>query len=208
MSRDQSSRRSRAFRRTILTAAVAAIMAAGSVAAQTPPPRKNPNPFQGFSSDNGKPVDITSEALEVHQEQQMAVFTGKVVAVQGDSTLCAPKLVVYYDNEGQPADAPTQSGAIKKLEAEGGVVVTARDQVATGKRGVFDMASNVAVLNDDVVLTQGPNVIKGNKLTVDLKTGVARVEGSRGVTSSFQKAAQAGAATALTCTSLAKEKTQ
>jgi len=41
------------------------LLALGSTA-QAAEAKKNPNPFQGFSSDNNKPVDITSEAIEVH----------------------------------------------------------------------------------------------------------------------------------------------
>lgn len=205
--------------------AVLAVLIFGlAAAAQAAEVKKNPNPFQGFSSDSGKPVDITSEALEVHQEDQMAIFSGNVVAKQGESTLCAPKLIVYYDNadtqgqgQGQAQKAPVvampatdpsgQASAIKKLEASGGVVVTAKDQIATGQTGLFDMVANLATLNDNVVLTQGNSVIKGKKLVVDMKTGVARVEGSGGVSSIFQKTAPATAPTTLACNTLPKGST-
>jgi len=204
-------------------AALAVLIFCLTAAAQAAEVKKNPNPFQGFSSDSGKPVDITSEALEVHQEEQMAVFSGNVVAKQGESTLCAPKLIVYYDNadaqaQGQggqkpavvamPATDPSgQASAIKKLEASGGVVVTAKDQIATGQTGLFDMVANLATLNDNVVLTQGNSVIKGKKLVVDMKTGVARVEGSGGVSSVFQKTAPSAAPTTLACNTLPKGST-
>ena len=154
--------------------------------------KKTPNPFQGFSSDNGKPVDVKSDSLEVHQNEQKAIFSGNVVAVQGDSTLRTAQLVVFYDNAnaaaGQgnaanppPASAPAggtgQGSSIKRLEAYGNVVVTSQDQKATGDSGVFDMASDKATLNGNVVLTQGQNVIRGKQLIVDLKTGVSHVTG-------------------------------
>jgi len=99
-------------------------------------------------------------------------------------------------------DPSGQASAIKKFEASGGVVVTAKDQIATGQTGVFDMAANLATLNDNVVLTQGNSVIKGKKLIVDMKTGVARVEGSGGVSSIFQKTPQSSATTPLACNTL------
>ena len=37
----------------------------------------------------------------------------------------------------------------------------------------------------EVVLIQGPNVLKGSKLTVNLKTGVSKVEGGKGVSGVF-----------------------
>ena len=167
--------------------------------------KKAANPFQGFSGDSGKPVDVNSDSLEVYQNEQKAIFTGNVVAVQGDSTLRSPRLVVFYDNAqngeapaaqpqaNQPAaDAPQgnsiQTSSIKRLEASGGVVVTSQDQKATGESGVFDMVSNTATLVGGVVLTQGPNVIRGKQLVVDLKTGVARVQG--GTTGLFVPSSQ------------------
>ena len=155
--------------------------------------KKEASPFQGFSAENGQPVDVTSDSLEVHQNEQKAIFIGNVVAKQGESVLRTPRLVVFYDNAAQAAadgqatgeapakpsstTAPTQANAIKRLEASGGVVVTSTDQQATGSEGVFDMATNKATLTGDVVLHQGQNVIRGKQLVVDMKTGVAQVMG-------------------------------
>jgi lipopolysaccharide export system protein LptA len=204
--------------------------------------KKAASPFQGFSSDSGKPVDVKSDSLEVHQDEQKAIFTGNVVATQGDSVLHTNELTVFYDNaavegsdakpaksgnakstdakaadakpadakpadaadakpadvkpaDGQTAAAPadqkpakaaaagsdTQANSIKKLIAKGNVVVTSKDQRATGDYGVMDMATNLATLTGgEVVMIQGPNVLKGKKLVVNLKTGVANVQGGGG----------------------------
>lgn len=197
-----------------MAAALVAGGLAGSAAAQQP--KKAASPFSGFSPDSGKPVDIKSDSLEVHQNEQKAIFTGGVVATQGESTLRSQTLTVFYDNaqadekaRGKPAspdkpaqdkpakdqsassDQPagaTETSAIKRLEAGGGVIVTSQDQKATGQNGVFDMKSNTATLTGDVVLTQGPNVIRGKQLVVDLKTGVAHVIG--GTTGLFVPSSQ------------------
>jgi lipopolysaccharide export system protein LptA len=70
----------------------------------------------------------------------------------------------------------TNSQKIRLVEAKGDVIVVQKDQTATGENGVFDMRANTAVLLGNVVLSQGPNVVKGDRLTVDLTTGVSRVE--------------------------------
>jgi lipopolysaccharide export system protein LptA len=70
---------------------------------------------------------------------------------------------------------------IKRLEALGGVIVTSKDQKATGDRADFDMKANVVTLFGNVVVTQGPNVMKGDRLIVDLSTSRARMEaGTKG----------------------------
>ena len=53
------------------------------------------------------------------------------------------------------------------------------DRTATGDRVVFDMAKNLVTLAGNVVLTQGNNVVRGDRLVVDLTTKRGRVEGGR-----------------------------
>jgi lipopolysaccharide export system protein LptA len=175
--------------RMIPAAGLALAVSATAIATAQEPAKKATSPFQGFSSDNGQPVDVKSDSLEVHQNEQRAVFIGNVVATQGESVLRSDRLVVFYVNtqEGGPAEAgkpaaasstaPSQASAVKRLEASGGVVVTSKDQKATGSTGVFDMTTNLATLDGNVVLNQGPNVIRGKQLVVDMKTGIARVLG-------------------------------
>ncbi|MBB3773289.1 lipopolysaccharide export system protein LptA [Angulomicrobium tetraedrale] len=81
---------------------------------------------------------------------------------------------------GVGAGSPINSSAIRRLEINGSVVVTTKEQTATGDQGVFETAANTITLTGNpVVLTQGPNVIRGRKLTVDLTSGTSRFEGGR-----------------------------
>ena len=68
---------------------------------------------------------------------------------------------------------------IKRLEARGGVVVTQKTETASGNLGVFDLKSNTVTLTGNVVMTQGKNVLRGEKLVVNLVTGVSRVESGK-----------------------------
>jgi lipopolysaccharide export system protein LptA len=98
-------------------------------------------------------------------------------------------LVVFYEggpggndnNKSMKAEKPGPGGEqrIKRLEARGGVVVKDKDQTATGNLGIFDMKTNTVTLTGRVVMTQGKNVLRGDKLVVNLTTGVSRVESSR-----------------------------
>jgi lipopolysaccharide export system protein LptA len=77
--------------------------------------------------------------------------------------------------------AMTGSSDIDHIEVDDKVYIKSDDQVATGDKGTFDMKTEVLVLSGDkVVLTQGPNVLVGCKLTVQMKTGLAEVEGCGG----------------------------
>ena len=52
-------------------------------------------------------------------------------------------------------------------------------QTATGDLGLFDMETNTVTLTGNVVMTQGQNVLRGDKLVVDLTNGVSRVESGK-----------------------------
>jgi lipopolysaccharide export system protein LptA len=57
------------------------------------------------------------------------------------------------------------------------VVITSKDQVATGDQALYKAEEDRVVLSGNVTLTQGPNVVQGEELVVDLKTGIATVKG-------------------------------
>jgi lipopolysaccharide export system protein LptA len=149
-----------------------------------------PNALQGFSQNRDKPLKITSVSLEVRDKDKVATFSGDVHLVQGDTTLRSKTLMVFYDDEAdkdkaeapKPKPAPAAGAAepmsqqIRRVEAKGGVLVTQKDQTATGESGIFDMQANTVTLLGNVVISQGQNVVRGDRLTVDLTSGVSRVE--------------------------------
>ncbi len=166
------------------TRQAAATSPAGSSASQGPP-----NALQGFSQNRDQPVHISSRSLEVQDKKKMATFQGDVHLTQGDTTLTCQTLIVYYDQSmsggpGMVQAAPPRPGGgqqqIRRLIARGDVVVNQKDQTATGHEGVFEMKTNTVTLQGNVVVTQGPNVVRGEKLTVDLTSGVSHVESGRG----------------------------
>jgi lipopolysaccharide export system protein LptA len=74
------------------------------------------------------------------------------------------------------APGPGGASSIKRLEARGNVVVIQKDQVVTGETAVFDTKANLITMLGGVVLTQCKNVMRGDRLFVDMTTGVSRVE--------------------------------
>jgi lipopolysaccharide export system protein LptA len=152
-----------------------------------------PNAMQGFSQNQGKPIQIEAATLEVHdkEKQKFATFEGDVHVIQGDTDMRCKTLVVYYDDDATPARKaavrpaqPSQSGAppqqqqqqIKRLDAKGGVIITQKDQIATGESGVYELRTSLMTLVGNVVLTKGGDVIRGDRLWVNMNTGVSRVE--------------------------------
>lgn len=168
-------------------AALAVATTVGVAALHAQQSNAPPNALQGFSQNRDKPIKITSVTLEVRDRDKMATFSGDVHLVQGDTTMRSQTLVVFYEEEApaNPGTASGQTGAqqnqeIKRVEAKGKVIVVQKDQTATGENGIFDMKSNTVTLLGNVVISQGPNVVKGDTLTVDMTTGVSHIACGKG----------------------------
>jgi lipopolysaccharide export system protein LptA len=180
-----------------IAAVALAAIGAGEAAAQSAV-QGVPNAMQGFSQNRDQPIQIEAATLEMRDKKKEATFAGNVKVVQGDTTMTSNILVVSYESAAAPAapagnaksakTAPIQSAtpgpggssSIRKLEAKGNVVVTQKDQVVTGETAVFDTKANLITMLGGVVLTQCKNVLRGDRLLVDMTTGVSRVESDSG----------------------------
>lgn len=144
--------------------------------AQTQEPAQNS--ISGLKLSGDQPIQIESDKLEVREADNLAIFSGNVSVVQGPTVLKSGRMTVYYAKDG--GSATTGSSSIDRLEVDGKVYVKSDAQVATGDRGVFDMKTEVLVLSgNEVVLSEGENVLVGCKLTVQMKSGQAQVEGCK-----------------------------
>jgi lipopolysaccharide export system protein LptA len=191
-------------RRLSLCAVMTALLASGMAVAQAPRPAAGP-PVQSLlqgGQDKDQPVQIEAASLEVRDKNKMATFSGDVQVVQGDTTMKCQKLVVFYGQEvgiaqkeagtaqnappdakpgTKPAAAPAPAGPkgaqnIRRIEARGGVTVITKDQNASGDLGVYDLIAKTITLTGNVVVSQGQNVIHGERVVVDTVSGNARVE--------------------------------
>jgi lipopolysaccharide export system protein LptA len=171
-----------------------------------------PNAMQGFSQNRDAPIQIEAASLEMRDKKKEATFSGNVKVVQGDTTMTSEKLVVFYESSSVPGaphtntngvakTAPLQSAtpgpggssSIKRLEARGNVRVTQKDQVVTGETAVFNAQTNLITMLGGVLLTQCKSVLRGDRLLVDMTTGVSRVESDSGkVRGLFDQSSGAG----------------
>lgn len=125
--------------------------------------------FGGIRADTTAQVEISADSLTVDQADGSAVFSGNVVVVQGAMRLAAAVVRVEYGAEGKRE--------IERLLATGGVTLVTGNDAVEAKEAEYSILSGTIVLTGDVVLTQGGNVLSGQRLTVDLATGSATAEG-------------------------------
>jgi lipopolysaccharide export system protein LptA len=192
----------RRFATTVAKAAFCAVIiaAAPQSSAQTrlaqggaPSSPAKPGQFENKDA----PVQIEAATLEVHDKSKTATFSGNVQVVQGDTTMRCRSLVVFYGQEvgiGEAGGEATTGTAaksqlggtkgaqnIRRIEARGSVTVLTKDQSASGDLGIYDLKTKTITLSGNVVVSQGQNVIHGERVVVDTETGNARVEsGSSG----------------------------
>lgn len=132
------------------------------------------------------PVSIDAEKLEYFDKEQKFIYSGNVIAKQGDAMIRAPTMTIFLERDAvRKPDGQEQAAAndqIKRIEACCKVVVTSKEQVGTGERGVYDKQNNKVFLYGNPVLTQGPNVVRGGPdgvLEYDLASGRANIKGGR-----------------------------
>lgn len=134
----------------------------------------------GLAFDNSAPIEVSADNLSVDPEDGSAVFEGNVVVAQGALRLAANLIRVEYatDEEGN------RTPSIGRVSATGGVTFVNGDDAAEAEEAVYSVEDSSLVLSGDVLLTQGANVVSGDRLFVDLAAGTGRVEG--GVRTVFQ----------------------
>ena len=133
-----------------------------------------------------EPITVNADALDILNKDNKLVYTGHVVAVQGESALKASKLNIDLDKNvsstgpqapATAADPPGGSNSVRHMEADGPVTLTSKDQVGTGDHATYDKLDNKFYLKGSVTLTQGPNITQGDSLVYDMTSGQARVVG-------------------------------
>jgi lipopolysaccharide export system protein LptA len=170
--------------RLTTAAALAGLLMSASAHAQ----QKNqgpPNALQGFSQNRDQPIKIQAASFEVREKEKTATFTGDVEVFQGDTEMRCKSLVVLYDEDpsakGAKAAEPGPGGQkqIRRIEAKGGVTVVQKDQNAAGDTAIFNMRENTVTLTGNVIVTRGQDVLRGQRLVVDLTSGVTKMDQGR-----------------------------
>ncbi|WP_242096512.1 LptA/OstA family protein [Sphingomonas sp. CROZ-RG-20F-R02-07] len=123
--------------------------------------------------DSNAPVNFGADHIELQDKANRVLLTGNVTLKQAEMTLNAQRMTVAYT--GQVVDGSPQ---VSRFDAAGNVVVTRPDQVARGQYGIYDLNRRVITMLGGVTLTQGTNTVNGSRLTMNLDTGRAVIDGS------------------------------
>jgi lipopolysaccharide export system protein LptA len=127
--------------------------------------------------DSKAPIDLAADRAEAQDRADRAIFAGNVVVKQGELTLRTARLTVAYAN---------QNGLdINRIDASGGVTVVSPSETAKGDFAVYDLNEGLITMVGNVRLERGGSFLNGGRLTIDLDTGRAVMDGGlRGVNQS------------------------
>lgn len=124
--------------------------------------------FKSLQQDSSLPVNVASDSLSVDQTSGLALFDGNVIVTQGAMTIQSAKARVQNSADGS---------GIEKLFFDGGVTFASETEAAEANEAVYTIASGEVVMTGDVLLTQGPTTIAGQKLVYDLQKGTGVMQG-------------------------------
>lgn len=153
------------FRKLTLAALAAAALVAAPAAAQ-------------LAQNSDAPVDLTADELEVFNTQCLSVWRGSAEALQDKSRLRADVLKTFFQTTGATRAGTASSancGALDRIEAEGNVFYVTPDQRVRGRHALYEAASETITITGDVVAAQGQNVLRGERLVINVKTGQAQM---------------------------------
>lgn len=150
-----------------LAALAAALLGSGMALAQS-----GASALKGH--DSKAPIDLAADRAEAQDRADRAIFAGNVVVKQGDLTLRTARLTLAYAN--------TDGIDINRIDASGGVTVTSPSETARGDFAVYDLNEGLITMVGNVRLERGGSFLSGGRLTIDLDTGRAVMDGGlRGV---------------------------
>lgn len=147
----------------------------------------------GSGGKNKEPITITSDRLEYDYKNDIVVYRGDVLAVQGAVKVKSDRLTVTLEKETGPAVAgprpeaatphtPEPGGRgsrVHEVVAVGNVRIDQGTKWATGGKAVFDQGQRTLVLTETPVMHDGPNEVAGDRVIVFLDEDRSLVEGGR-----------------------------
>jgi lipopolysaccharide export system protein LptA len=125
----------------------------------------------------GVPVDIEAGEMEILENEGRAIFRGDVVAKRGSDTIRANEMTVTYIDIKK--DDGTSTTEVDVLDCRGGVVITTPGQNITGDVAKFFIRKDELTVSGNVKVTQGKAVVRGPRLSVNLRTKRTVMAGGR-----------------------------
>ena len=136
------------------------------------------------------PIEITADRLVSDTQNHLARFEGNVKAVQGETTIEADRLEVYYKEDADIQrdsaaeagdDAEREAGALSKIAASGNVRIKFDNRLAVTDEAVYITDQRILTLTGSPArVTSGKDQVSGTVIKFYRDSGRIEVQGDRG----------------------------
>jgi lipopolysaccharide export system protein LptA len=129
-------------------------------------------------SQNKGPVQVDADAQDFTNSQCLNIWRGNVEALQDTARLRTDLLKGYFESKPKGGSSNNGCGDLIRMEAVGSVYYATPDQKVRGDNAVYEAATDTLTMTGDVVAVRGQNVIRGQKMVINTKTGEGHVIGA------------------------------
>jgi lipopolysaccharide export system protein LptA len=123
---------------------------------------------------------VTPEQTVTASEKfEYFVTEGKLIAI-GNATITRPTDTLRADTL-TAFLATNEKGerVLDRMTAQGNVIITTATEKLTGTYGTYNGRTKEAEITGGVTITRGPNILQGERATVDLNTQISRIFGQQ-----------------------------
>ncbi len=134
--------------------------------------------FAGFAiaqNNEGGPVQVTANEIDVQPQNNMAIFSGNAEVIQDGAVIRSSKFNVYYGAAGTAND-----GKIDRVVSNTEIFYVSPTEKVRGDRGEYNASTKTITFVGNVILTQGQNVLTGTELTINTVTRASNMKSSNG----------------------------
>ncbi len=127
-----------------------------------------PDPHRGTPN---LPITIKSNDLAADNKGKTAVFSGKVVAKQGDVTIFCDRMTVYYGKN---------QGDVDKIEADGNVRIVQENRTGVAAHALYESRQGrITLTGGNPKIMQGADTVSGETITYFIDDERSSVSGGR-----------------------------
>jgi lipopolysaccharide export system protein LptA len=123
-----------------------------------------------------QPIQVNSDQFEYLQNEGRGVYTGRVVATQGDSRISTDKLTIVCSKVAKTAGGGESCEEVEQLIADANVFYTAPDVKIRGDKAVYDYPSDTITITGDVISSRGDEgVVRGTQIVYNVGEGRVKI---------------------------------
>lgn len=109
----------------------------------------------GIKTDTLKPIHIVSDEMEIRRKENQIIFTGRVMAQQGDIQIYSDKLIANYSETAKE---------ILSIVATGSAKVVDKDRIALCGEIFMDNVNRTITMRDNPKLWEGEDLLEGEEI--------------------------------------------